>query len=129
MDNEEPDEVPSPDEDDPTIDVESHDPLPSPPEVHYQRPELGYPRHSTQDSSAGGGQRPSGPGNQGAGLAAGTTFVVSIIAGAVIGNWVDAHYVHAAIPWATIILTILGAVAGFSNMMRLLSRSNRNDKK
>ena len=64
----------------------------------------------------------------GAGIAAGTTFVVSIIAGAVAGNFIDARWDHTGTPWATIGLLLLGAVAGFINMQRILNRSDRNNK-
>ncbi len=61
-------------------------------------------------------------------MAAGITFVTSIVAGAVLGNWIDGRWNHTSLPWGTIIMTLIGAAAGFINMMRLLNRSDRNNK-
>jgi F0F1-type ATP synthase assembly protein I len=119
-------------EDEAPIIVPSHSPLPPPPVVNYTRPSLGR-RPSEEHNYSGSGRQSSddsgGAGNHGAGLAAGSTFVVGIIAGAMAGNWIDQHYIHASMPWATLVMTLLGAAAGFSNMLRLLSRSDRNRKK
>lgn len=119
------------DEDTPPIVVPSHDPLPPPPELHYTRPSLGQ---KTPGSSLKGGGNPSlggweDPGeaaSHGAGLAAGATFVVSIIAGAMLGNWIDQRWNHTGMPWATLIMTLLGATVGFLNLKRILDRANRN---
>lgn len=118
-------------EDEAPIIVPSHSPLPPPPVVNYTRPSLG--RQPSEEHHYSGSGRPSsgetGAGSHGAGLAAGSTFVVGIIAGAMAGNWIDQHYIHSSMPWATLVMTLLGAAVGFSNMLRLLSRSDRTRKK
>ncbi len=109
--------------------VPTHTPLPPPPIVHYTRPTLAQ-RPSDQPTNSRSGPLSSGdsggPVNHGAGLAAGSTFVVGIIAGATAGNWVDQHYNHTSMPWGTLVMTLLGAAAGFSNMLRLLNRNRKN---
>lgn len=118
-------------EDEAPIVVPAHSPLPPPPVVNYTRPKLA-PRPSDNTTNSNyGTQAPGEPGepvNHGAGLAAGSTFVVGIVAGATAGNWLDRHYNHTSMPWATLVMTLLGAAAGFSNMLRLLARSDRNRK-
>lgn len=140
MADEEPKNAPSSDglngeDETPQIVVPSHAPLPLPPEVHYSRPSLpsGFSSRSAPpgEGPAGGGtpDHPAEIAGHGAGMAAGITFVVSIIAGAVAGNWIDGRWNHTGMPWATLIMTLLGATSGFINMQRLLSRSDRNRKK
>ena len=114
----------------PTLVVPSHSPLPPPPEVHYTRPLPGA------KSSAGSGQAPTGgsqnpssgspePVNHGAGMAAGLTFVTSVVAGLLAGGWLDQRYIHGTTPWGTLGMTIVGTAVGFTNMFRLLSPKNR----
>ncbi len=122
------------DTEDTPIVVPFHDPLPPPPEVHYTRPALG------QKKSTAPGNQSSGPGSlgnwspgaetgsHGAGLAAGTVFGVSIVAGALSGNWIDTHWLHAGTPWATLVMTLVGMAVGFINLQRILSRANRDQK-
>ena len=121
------------DEDEGPIRVPSHDPLPLPPEVHYTRPTLGKKSSSPADLSSGsseGWSDPSQVASHGAGLAAGLTFVTSIVAGALLGNWIDKRWEsQSAMPWATLFLTLAGAAVGFVNLQRLTARSNRNNKK
>ncbi len=108
--------------------------FPPPPDVTYTRPHMpGQPRVSADGShrsaqSQGGGGQDTGTSGHGAGIAAGTTFVVSIIAGAVAGNFIDQRWDHTGMPWATIAMILLGTAAGFVNMQRILNRSNRNNK-
>ena len=118
----------------PRIVVPSHAPLPPPPDVPYSRPTLGRSAPARRSAGATGGSLPeqdSEPArlaSHGAGLAAGITFATSIIAGAILGNWIDGRWNHTGMPWGTMIMTLLGAAAGFTNMMRLLNRSDRNKK-
>jgi F0F1-type ATP synthase assembly protein I len=113
--------------------VPTHHPLPLPPEVHYTRPTLGK-KSSSQSGfypqSSEGWSEPVQAANHGAGLAAGLTFVTSIVAGALLGNWIDQRWDrHSVMPWATLLLTLIGAVVGFVNLQRLTARANRNNKK
>jgi F0F1-type ATP synthase assembly protein I len=120
------------DEETPQIAVPSHSPLPPPPEIHYTRPTLGQkavPRPS-QTRITSGDPRPhddaSGASSSGMGWGAGLSFGSSIIAGAVIGSWIDKHWNHTGTPWATLIMTLLGTGVGFLNMYRLLVRPKRD---
>ena len=114
--------------------VPSHTPLPPPPEITYTRPasarsaSLGEPPGS-QTSRPGSPQNDGGVAGHGAGLDAGSTFVVSIIAGAMAGSWMDARWNHTGMPWATLIMTLIGAAAGFLNMTRIMARANRDKDK
>jgi len=123
------------DEDEAPLSVPSHNPLPPPPEVLYTRPTLGKKSSPTsglseESGSTGGWNEPSQAANHGAGLAAGLTFVTSIIAGAMLGSWIDLRWGHpGGMPWATLVLTLIGAAVGFVNLQRLTARANRNNKK
>ena len=112
--------------------VPTHDPLPPPPEIHYTRPTLGQkavsrPRQ-TQALNSDSGQHndTSQSSSSGVGWGAGISFGSSIIAGAVIGNWIDKHWNHTGTPWATLIMTLLGTGVGFLNMYRMLVRPKRD---
>ena len=121
------------DEDERPLVVPSHNPLPPPPEVHYTRPILGQkssPSPGLSSGSSDGWNDPAAAANHGAGLAAGLTFVTGIVGGAMLGNWIDGRWGHpGAMPWATLILTVVGAAVGFVNLQRLSARANRNIKK
>ncbi|MGI4790970.1 MAG: AtpZ/AtpI family protein [Janthinobacterium lividum] len=126
----------------PTLVVPSHSPLPPPPEVHYVRPDL--PRHTSgasgyvksqplgnvQEDSAGS-QLGSGALKLGSGLAAATTFAASIIAGFLIGQWIDHRWNHTGgLPWGTLVFSLAGVAAGFLNLFRVISATDRSrDKK
>ncbi len=117
----------------PPVVVPSRAPLPLPPDVPYTRPTMGRPASSRPTGTTGGGSpetdnEPSRLASHGAGMAAGITFATSIIVSAAIGNWIDGKWNHTGMPWATLVMTLLGATAGFMNMMRLLNRSDRNKK-
>ncbi len=114
------------DEDTPQIAVPSHSPLPPPPVVEFTRPTLDR-RAPALRSGTPGSSRDSdeGAGGHGAGLAAGFTFVASILAGLLAGTWLDGHFNHSSTPWGTMVMTLAGAGVGFSNMFKLLSRGNR----
>jgi F0F1-type ATP synthase assembly protein I len=51
----------------------------------------------------------------------GLTIVLSILLGLVLGLWVDAHF--GTKPWATLILSLLGIVAGSFGVYRLVATS------
>lgn len=51
----------------------------------------------------------------------GLTIVLSILLGLVLGLWVDAHL--GTKPWATLILSLLGILAGSFGVYRLVSSS------
>ncbi len=107
--------------------IPSRDPLPPPPEIEFTRPSLdrrasrsqGTVSHRPADA---GGEASSG---HGAGLAAGFTFVASVLAGVIAGSWIDAHYNHSSTPWGTIVMTLAGLGVGFTNLFTLLSRGKR----
>jgi len=134
------DDTPKRAEDDetPHVAVPSHDPLPLPPVVEFTRPTLGKP--ASTFTQASGMQRTSqendaSPGSSavklGSGLAAATTFAASIIAGFLIGQWIDHRWNHGGgLPWGTLIFSLAGVAAGFLNLFRVLSATDRNrDKK
>jgi hypothetical protein len=120
-------------EDEPSISVPRHAPLPPPPEVQYTRPALGKPAASLPADRSRGAPRSddvggvSGLSKLGAGLAAATTFAASVIAGVLIGQWIDHRWNHSGgIPWGTLIFALLGVAAGFINLFRLISATDRN---
>ncbi len=106
--------------------IPSRDPLPPPPEIDFTRPSLNR-RASTQASVPGGKADPGleASSGHGAGLAAGFTFVASVLAGLIAGTWIDAHYNHSSTPWGTIVMTLAGLGVGFTNLFTLLSRGKR----
>ncbi len=71
----------------------------------------------------------SGAVKLGSGLAAATTFAVSIIAGFLIGQWIDHRWNHSGgLPWGTIVFSLAGVAAGFLNLFRVLSATDRGKK-
>ena len=121
------------------ISVPTHTPLPQPPDITYTRPIMGRPAAGSKSdatSNPGGsdtrehGSAAAGRdlANHGAALAAGLSFVVSILAGAVIGNWIDHRWNHTQVPWATLVMILVGAAVGFLNLQRMVARMNRNQK-
>ena len=123
------DDTPKRAEDDetPHIAVPSHDPLPLPPVVEFTRPSLDRRVSSTRSGASGSGPASGqeGPSGHGAGLAAGFTFVASILAGLLAGTWLDGHFNHTSTPWGVMVMTLAGAGVGFTNMFKLLSRGTR----
>jgi F0F1-type ATP synthase assembly protein I len=118
------------------ISVPTHTPLPPPPVVSYTRPPLSSrsanlsppdsPRPSGAEKASGG----SGLSSLGAGLAGATTFVASVIAGLLIGQWIDHRWNHAGgTPWGTLIFALLGVAAGFLNLFRVLAATDRKQDK
>ena len=127
------------DEETPHSAVPSHDPLPPPPIVEYTRPTHGKPAlpsslplgaqsqrtASDDDASAG-----SSAVKLGSGLAAATTFAASIIAGFLIGQWIDHRWNHGGgMPWGTLVFSLAGVAAGFLNLFRVLSATDRSRNK
>ena len=115
--------------------------LPPPPEVSYTRP-VSAPKSSTgpgfgaeqgfgtaRSSETGDSSVGSGAVKLGSGLAAATTFAASIIAGFLIGQWIDHRWNHAGgLPWGTIVSSLAGVAAGFLNLFRVLSATDRGRK-
>lgn len=127
--------LPNEDEETPPLVVPSRSPLPPPPEINYTRP-LEKPKSSTGPGFGTAGSRPddssqlgSGAVKLGSGLAAATTFAASIIAGFLIGQWIDQRWNHSGgLPWGTIVFSLAGVAAGFLNLFRVLSATDRGKK-
>jgi hypothetical protein len=123
------------DADIPQIVVPSHAPLPPPPEVHYSRPTTKRPSPSSavRGSDLMGSPRSDDGGGftkLGAGMAAATTFVASVVAGLLIGQWIDHRWGKpGATPWGTLVFSLLGVAAGFLNLFRVLAATDRSQKK
>ena len=120
----------------PQVVLPSHAPLPLPPQVTYTRPNLG----STVSPPPPTGRSATPPRRTGAdddssftklggGLAAATTFVASVVAGFLIGQWIDHRWGHhGGTPWGTLIFSLLGVAAGFLNLFRVLAATDRTRK-
>ncbi|MCW3060645.1 MAG: putative F0F1-ATPase subunit Ca2+/Mg2+ transporter, partial [Capsulimonas sp.] len=121
----------------PNIGFDSHAPLPLPPEVKYTRPDLDgvrlqQPRSASPTRPAS--KADSDPnlltqGVQGYGVAitAAITLGVTIFGFVLIGHLLDGRFNRTgAIPWFTICGVLLGAVGGFTNMIRLLTSTSKN---
>ena len=132
----------TPEDDDatPQISVRSHDPLPLPPEVHYTRPSsASNTRSSAPRNEYGGSVTPTssvagGTVKYTAGLAGGVSLASTILGGYWVGSWIDTHWFHIGtpnhgnMPWATIVMVLVGTFGGFYNMFRLLKRAERLDR-
>jgi F0F1-type ATP synthase assembly protein I len=122
-------------EEDTPLVIPTHAPLPPPPDVFYTRP-LAAPKISTgpgfgtqQSSPSENSSVGSGAVKLGSGLAAATTFAASIIAGFLIGQWIDHRWNHSGgLPWGTIVFSLAGVAAGFLNLFRVLSATDRGKK-
>ena len=127
----------SEDDREPDIVVPRHSPLPPPPEMNYSRPNLksatpGKPWERGEGPVRRTGSAPveSAPVSLGAGMAAGSVFVASVIVGVTIGQYVDSHWVRSSVPWGTIVFVLAGVAAGFLNMLRIVSPpGGRGNKK
>ncbi len=116
-------------------------PLPPPPDFPTTRPHLGGTAPSTRrpaGTSSQTGHRPSQEtsteGNAatklGAGLAASTAFAANIIAGLIIGQWIDHRWNHSGgTPWGTLIFTLLGVTSGFITLFKVISATDRSRPK
>lgn len=100
--------------------------LPPPPNFEYFRPTLGPKPLQERDVSSETGTTDGA--NAGRALAAGTVVMTSPMAGALIGLFIDAHFVkHGSYLW-TVILALAGTVSGFMSMLRILSMGKRENK-
>lgn len=120
--------------------IPTHSPLPPPPEVHYTRPVSGpkspgqsgfvpTPPLSRSQNDEPRSQIGSGAVKLGSGLAAATTFAASLIAGLLIGQWIDHRWNHSGgFPWGTLVFSLAGVAAGFLNLFRVLSATDRGKK-
>ena len=127
------------DKDEAPLTVPSHDPLPPPPDIQYTRPDppqitpgaphFVQPQRTGQEAPSQQGIG-SGAIKLGSGLAAGTTFAASIIAGFLIGQWIDHRWNHSGgLPWGTLVFGLAGVAAGFLNLFRVLSATDRDRRK
>ena len=128
-------------EETPPLVVPSHSPLPPPPDIQYTRPDQqrvmpgaspfvkAQPQKTSQENEAGENVG-SGAVKLGSGLAAATTFAASIIAGFLIGQWIDHRWNHSGgLPWGTLVFSLAGVAAGFLNLFRVISATDRSQKK
>ena len=121
----------------PPVVLPSRESLPPPPQVNYTRPTLAGPQKPSpgprRPDSSYGQERNGGDSSYtklGSGLAAATTFVASVVAGLLIGQWIDHRWGHAGgTPWGTLVFSLLGVAAGFLNLFRVLAATDRNEKK
>jgi F0F1-type ATP synthase assembly protein I len=109
----------------PPLVVPSHDPLPPPPEIEFIRPSLNRRDSRSQGTAPNRQTGSEASSGHGAGLAAGFTFVASVLAGLIAGTWLDSHYNHSSTPWGTIGMTLAGMGVGFTNLFKLLGRGKR----
>jgi F0F1-type ATP synthase assembly protein I len=119
----------------PPVNVPSHDTLPLPPEVHYTRPVL---KQGSLLGSVPSGRSAAGSGSQGGssnmpawgrGLSVSVTFAASILAGYLIGQWMDRRLFHdVSQGYGTLIMTIAGFGVGIFNVMRLTGIWNKDSK-
>jgi F0F1-type ATP synthase assembly protein I len=127
--------VPSENEDSPPVRVSSHDPLPLPPDVKYTRPVLkqGGLSGSSDIGSSVGSDDPRASSNMpawGRGLSVSVTFAASILAGYLIGQWMDHHLFHSGSQvWGTLIMSIAGFAVGFYNIIRLTASWDKDVKR
>lgn len=114
----------------PNIRVPSHDPLPPPPEIHYTRPNLGQRSGPTgSDSPVEFGDMSSNSSSSvryTRGLAGGVSLSACILAGYWLGSEIDRHWIHASMPWGTIVMVLAGVFAGFYNLFRMVNRNDGN---
>lgn len=116
------------------IDLPPAPELPQPPIVNYTRPPLKRGQYASRPDEHIGVSNAQDKINtaarMGSGLSAGITFASSVIVSAVIGVWVDRRFEpHSATPWATIVLSILGFVAGFITFLRITTIADENIKR
>jgi ATP synthase protein I len=92
--------------------------LPEPPDVHFERPVL-------PSSGTPGSMRSVR--TMSLAFSAGISLIAPIVIGALGGNWLDRKF--STTPWLTLVLLLLGVVAGFTQMIRVLQRIEREEKK
>jgi len=123
-----------------SIEVPPTPSLPPPPEIHFERPELGKRRSAASpepvtarvniipdETSPKGIDRDSNAASWGRGMAASLLLASSIFVSLYIGQWLDGKF-HTA-PWLTLIMTLLGIAAGFVNLFRLLAATDPSKRK
>jgi F0F1-type ATP synthase assembly protein I len=117
------------DDEPPAINIPSHDPLPPPPEISFTRPTIdeGLPRRRAPDGTPLPARDDGHTAHLGMGLAATASFGGAIWAGAFLGDQIDKHWPRVA-PWGTIVMGLMGVVAGFYNLYRLLIRPTTGNK-
>jgi len=108
-----------------------HDRLPPPPDISYSRPSLsktpntGSPGKLAESS---GSDQSGRPGVQSAGktAAAGMALAGSLFGGLTLGIWLDSHYGKPGAYLWSVIMTVVGAVGGFLNLMRAMGASGKD---
>jgi F0F1-type ATP synthase assembly protein I len=109
--------------------------LPPPPDIQFTRPdfakrERAEPERIVVSESRVGSNMPESTGEVGrigAGMAAGVMFAASVVAGVMIGSWIDHRWPHVT-PWGTLVFALIGVAAGFLNLFRLLTVYDRSKK-
>jgi hypothetical protein len=109
--------------------------LPPPPDIQFSRP---LPERNK--TSANPDSRPStfieggapktdlgAIGKAGAGLSAGLMFGSSVVAGLLIGSWIEQRWPQTS-PWALMIFTLIGVASGFLTLFRLLNGGDSGGK-
>ena len=107
-----------------------HDRLPPPPDFSYSRPSLNRSNPATgTDKLAGstGENQSDRPGLQSAGrsVAAGMTLAGSLLGGMTLGIWLDSKFGKPGSYLWSALLTSIGAVGGFMNLMRVMNSGNK----
>jgi ATP synthase protein I len=92
--------------------------LPEPPPVHFERPRL-EPRHSPRIMEASRSMALA--------FSIGFALVTPVILGVLVGMWLDNRFKTS--PTWTIVLLLLGIVAGFTQMIRLLNRLQKEQER
>jgi F0F1-type ATP synthase assembly protein I len=118
----------------PDVSLPSHRNLPPPPVVDYNRPILKRGQYASRPDEHIGvsneQNRINSVARLGSGLSAGITFASSVVVGVLIGMWLDKRFEpHAVAPWATIVMSVVGFVAGFMTFIRISSAADENLKK
>jgi len=107
-----------PQEDDVSVPpIARHVELPHPPEIEYHRPARAARGQGSGIADA----------RMGVGLSIGISFGLTIVVCIGAGMFIDEHF-PVVKPWGTIILSIIGIAAGFSNLIRLANDAMKRDK-
>jgi len=107
--------------------------LPQPPVVNYTRPVLKKGQYAQAPDETRGvfDQKDDGiyAAKLGADLSGSITFASSVIVSVLIGMWIDKRFEPHSIPWATVVMTPLGFVAGFLTFIRISAANGRSGKR
>jgi hypothetical protein len=111
-----------------------HDQLPPPPDFSYSRPSLSKniaPSGTTKLAESSGVTQANRPGLQSAGrsLAAGMTLAGSLLGGMTLGIWLDSRFGKPGSYMWSVLMTGIGAVGGFTNLIRVLNSGKKRDFK